>query len=43
MTTSFLDDSEPIDLSDLGYMFALNAIDPRYGRYEAKQWSNGIS
>ena len=43
VTTAFLDDSTPIDLAELGYMFALNALDPKLGRYEAKQVINGLN
>ena len=43
VTTAFLDDSTPIDLVELGYMFALSAIDPKLGRYKAKQWINNES
>ncbi len=31
VTTAFLDDSTPIDLAELGYMFAHNALDPKLG------------
>ena len=43
VSTAFLDDSTPIDLAELGYMFALNALDPTLGRYEAKQVINGLN
>ena len=32
MTNTLLDKEEPIDLYDLGYMFALSQIDPKLGR-----------
>ena len=37
VTTAFLDDTEPIDLYELNYMFAVEKPDPKKGRIAANQ------
>ena len=45
MTETAADDSEPINLADLEFTFAVNQIDPRLGRVSVNQinWSLGAS